>query len=141
MNNAELANGYPGIGRLHYFLGQVGMIAAAVFVVTVFGAGSPVMNVMSLVLMVAGLVLDVMRLRNIGVSEWLVFLRYLPYGGTLLWIGLTSAQTGWNETRRLDSAGKSILFTELLLVALMLFLIFRSGALVPMYFLSLPFSL
>jgi hypothetical protein len=35
---------------------------------------------------------------------------------------------------RLDSAGKSILMVELALLALMLFLIFRTGMSVPMWF-------
>ena len=127
MADEVLENEYPGIGRLHYFLAQVGMIAAVIFVVTVFGPESGVMKIMALVLMVASVIFDVMRLRNIGVSQWFAFLRYLPFGETLLGFGLLCAQTGWIETRRLDSAGKSILFTELILLALMLFLFFQSG--------------
>jgi hypothetical protein len=103
------------------------MIAAVVFVVTVFGPRSPVMSVTTVLIMVAGLVLDVMRLRNIGVSQWFVFLRYLPFGRTALILALLCAQTGWAETRRLDRAGKSILFAEIVLVALMLFLMLRTG--------------
>ena len=118
---------YPGIGRLHYFLAHIGMIAAVVFVVTVFGPESRVMSITGLVLMVASFVLDVMRLKNIGLSQWFAFLRYVPFGSTLLGFGLLCAQTGWIETRRLDSAGKSILFAELVLLALILFLFFRTG--------------
>jgi uncharacterized membrane protein YhaH (DUF805 family) len=118
---------YPGIGRLHYFLAHLAMIAAVVFVVTVFGPDSPVMNIITVVVMVAGLVLDVMRLRNIGASQWFVFLRYVPFGSTVLAMALLCAQTGWAETRRLDSAGRSILLVEILWIALMLFLIFRKG--------------
>ena len=118
---------YPGIGRLNYFLSQVAMIALVVFVVTVFGPESRVLSVTALVVMVASVVVDVLRLRNMGVSQWLVFLRFLPFGKTLMWIALTSAQTGWNETRTLDSAGKSILFVEVLLFLMMIFLAMRSG--------------
>jgi hypothetical protein len=118
---------YPGIGRLHYFLGHLGMIAAVVFVVTVFGPRSPVMSVTTVLIMVAGLVLDVLRLRNIGVSQWFVFVRYLPFGSTALILALLCAQTGWAGTRRLDSAGKSILLAEIILIALMLFLMLRTG--------------
>lgn len=125
MNETELEREYPGIGRLHYFLCHVGMIAAVVFVVTVFGPESRVMSITGLVLMVASFALDVMRLRNIGISQWFAFLRYAPFGKTLLGIGLTCAQTGWIETSRLDSAGKSILVVELLLVALVIFMAFR----------------
>jgi hypothetical protein len=118
---------YPGIGRLHYFLAHIGMIAAVVFVVTVFGPESRVMRITGLVLMVASFVLDVMRLKNIGLSQWFAFLRYVPFGKTLLVFGLLCAQTGWIETRRLDSAGKSILLAELVLLALILYLFFRTG--------------
>lgn len=118
---------YPGIGRLHYFLAHVGMIAVVVIVVTVFGPESRVMSITGLVVMIASFVLDVLRLKNIGLSQWFAFLRYVPFGDTLLGCGLLCAQTGWIETRRLDSAGKSILITELLLLALILFLFFRTG--------------
>jgi len=127
MADEVLENEYPGIGRLHYFLAQVGMIAAVIFVVTVFGPESGVMKIMALVLMVASVIFDVMRLRNIGVSQWFSFLRYVPFGKSILWIGLTSAQTGWIETRRLDRAGKSILIAQLVLFALILFMAFRMG--------------
>ena len=127
MNDSGFEHEYPGIGRLHYFLAQIGMVAAVMFVITVFGPDSRVMSITGLVLMVASFVLDVMRLQNIGVSQWFAFLRYVPFGNTLLGFGLLCAQTGWIETRRLDSAGKSILFTELVLLALILLLVFRSG--------------
>jgi len=127
MNDSGLEHEYQGIGRLHYFLAQIGMVAAVMFVITVFGPDSRVMSITGLVLMVASFVLDVMRLQNIGVSQWFAFLRYVPFGNTLLGFGLLCAQTGWIETRRLDSAGKSILFTELVLLALILLLVFRSG--------------
>jgi hypothetical protein len=118
---------YPGIGRLHYFLAQVVMIAAVIFVVTAFGPDSQAMRFTSLGVMIASMIVDTLRLRNIGVSQWLVFVRYLPFGGMLLSMALTSAQTGWNETRKLDSAGKSILTVELILFAMMMFLAIRSG--------------
>src|SRR5215211_7535485 len=107
---SESGHEYPGIGRLHYFLAHIVMIAAVVLVVTVFGPEGRAMRITGLVLMVASFVLDVMRLKNIGLSQWFAFLRYVPFGKTLLGFGLLCAQTGWIETRRLDSAGKSILF-------------------------------
>jgi uncharacterized membrane protein YhaH (DUF805 family) len=134
MNEAQLEHEYPGVGRLHYFLGNVGMIAAVVFVLVAFGPESTAMSVMTLVVMVASLILDVMRLRNIGVSQWFVFLRYLPFGNMLLGFGLQNAQTGWVETRRLDSAGKSILIAQLILLALILFVHFRTGISVMIWY-------
>ena len=133
MSEFDLDNNYPGIDRLQYFLGKAGMVATVVFVVTVFGPESPVMKVVSLVLMVAGVVLDVMRLRNIGVSQWFVFLRFLPFGGLILDLGLISAQTGWAEERQLDRAGKTILIFCLALFAMMLFMWFRVGMAAPFY--------
>ncbi len=127
MSESGHGHAYPGIGRLHYFLAHIGMIAAVVFVVTVFGPESRVTTIIGLVLMVASFVLDVMRLKNIGLSQWFAFLRYVPFGRTLLGFGLLCAQTGWIETRRLDSAGKSILVAELVLLALILFMFFRTG--------------
>lgn len=118
---------YPGIGRLHYFLAYVGMVAVTVLLVTMFGPGSTVMRIATLAMMVAGVILDVMRLRNIGVSQWFSFIRYLPFGGLVLLFGLTCAQTGWAETRRLDAAGKSILIVELMLLAVALFVMFQIG--------------
>ena len=127
MSDSNFEHEYPGIGRMHYFLSQVGMIAAIIFVVTVFGPESVVLRVAALILMGVSVVVDVLRLRNIGVSQWLVFLRFLPFGKTLMWIGLTSAQTGWNETRQLDSVGKSILFVEVALFLLIIFMAMRAG--------------
>ena len=123
-----------GINRLQYFLGKVGMIAAAIFVVTVFGPDSPMMRVMGLLLMVASVVLDVMRLRNIGLSQWFAFIRFLPFGNLILDIGLQSAQPGWAETKELDSAGKQILVFELVLLAMVLFMAFRMQMFTPFFF-------
>ena len=133
MDEFGLDDNYPGIDRLQYFLGKAGMIAAVVFTVTVFGPESPVMKVVSLVVMVAGVVLDVMRLRNIGVSQWLIFLRFLPFGGLILDLGLVTAQTGWATERQLDRAGKTVLIFCLVLLAMMLFVWFRAGMAVPWY--------
>jgi uncharacterized membrane protein YhaH (DUF805 family) len=133
MDEFGLDDNYPGIDRLQYFLGKAGMIAAVVFTVTVFGPESPVMKVVSLAVMVGGVVLDVMRLRNIGVSQWLVFLRFLPFGGLILDFGLVTAQTGWAKERQLDRAGKTILIFCLVLLAMMLFMWFRVGMAAPWY--------
>src|SRR4029450_10430361 len=133
MDECGLDDSFPGIDRLQYFLGRAGIIAAVVFTVTVFGPESPVMKVVSLVVMVGGVVLGVLRLRNIGVSQWLVFLRFLPFGGLILDLGLVTAQTGWAKERQLDRAGKTILIFCLILLAMMLFMWFRFRMAVPFY--------
>lgn len=102
MEDDTLGSGYPGVNRLYYFLGRVVLILIVVFSVMFFGPESVAFTVVSIAAMVAGIWLDVMRLRNIGVSRWFVFLRYLPFVSLLFWIGTQSAQPGWAETRRLD---------------------------------------
>lgn len=118
---------HPGVGRLNYFLGRVLFFAAMMFAALQFGPESRVFGLISLGVMIAGLVLDVMRLRNIGASQWLVFLRFIPYVGLLLSIGLQSAQGGWAETKRLDKAGWSIVGVHAILVVLTIFLLLRTN--------------
>ena len=135
MSDAEAIYKYPGIDRQQYFLGKIGMIVAAIFVVLVFGPASPVMRVLGLVLLVGTVVLDVLRLQNMGVSQWFAFIRFLPFGNLVLDIGLQSAQTGWAETRQLDGTGKRILVFNLVLLGIMMFLAWRARIFeVPMYF-------
>lgn len=134
MSDTESVCKYPGIDRRQYFLSKLGMIAAAVFVVIVFGPGSPAIRVLGLLLLIATVVLDVLRLQNMGVSQWFAFIRFLPFGNIILDIGLQSAQTGWAETRRLDDTGKRILVFNLVFLAIMLFLAWRGSMALPMYF-------
>jgi hypothetical protein len=123
MSETEHVN--PGVDRWQYFMTKIGMILAVIVVIKVFGPYSPVMKLLGLLLMFGSVVLDVMRLRNIGVSQWYAFVRFLPFGNTVLDICLQSAQTGWAETRKLDETGKRILFTELAFLALIVFLAWR----------------
>src|SRR5215472_6243391 len=104
---------YPGVDRWQYFMTKIGMILAVIVVVRVFGPYSPVMKILGLLLMVGSVLLDVMRLKNIGVSQWYAFIRFLPFGNTILDICLQSAQPGWSETRCLDDTGRRIFITEL----------------------------
>lgn len=115
---------YPGIGRFYFFLAKVGMIASIVVSAIYFGPESSVTKVAGLIVMIAGFVLDVMLLRNIGVSQWFAMFRFIPYAGTLLEIGLQSAQTGWIESRRLDRAGILIVAADLALIAFVIYMIF-----------------
>ena len=128
MCDETLESGYPGIGRLYYFLGRVMLIIVTVFSVVYFGPESRVFQVVTLVTMIAGAVLDVMRLKNIGVTTWLLFIKYLPYGALGLSIYLQSAQAGWNETKRFDRPGLAILGTHAAIIALIIYLINRNQA-------------
>jgi hypothetical protein len=126
MSDETLESGYPGVGRLYYFLGRVMLIVVTIFSAVYFGPGSNVFKVVTLATMIAGAVLDVMRLKNIGVTTWLLFIKYLPYGALALSIGLQTAQTGWVETKRLDRAGWAILGTHAAIIGLIIYLIRRS---------------
>lgn len=108
MSDETLDHVYPGVARLNYFLSNVAIIAVMVGALFVVGPESPVFRLLSLGAMIAGVVLDVMRLRNIGVSQWFALLKFVPLVSTLLSVGLQSAPTGWIETRRLDRAGWTI---------------------------------
>ncbi|HMQ03979.1 MAG TPA: hypothetical protein PKD26_08685 [Pyrinomonadaceae bacterium] len=119
-------NIYPGVGRLGYFLTRVMLVIATTFAVVYFGPESSAFRAIALMATVAGLVLDVMRLRNIGVSRWFVFLRFIPWVGVLFSVMLQSAQGGWTESRRLDRAGLAIIGVHLAILALVLYLVFRS---------------
>ena len=44
MSDADSIYKYPGIDRQQYFLGKIGMIAVAIFVVIVFGPSSPLIR-------------------------------------------------------------------------------------------------
>lgn len=125
MNEPVVDDFYPGVDRWQYFMAKVGMILAVIVVVQIFGPHSSVMKILGLLLMFGSILLDVNRLKNIGVSQWYAFIRFLPFGNTILDICLQSAQPGWAETRSLDDTGKRILITELVFLAFMLFLTWR----------------
>jgi hypothetical protein len=138
MSDETLESGYPGVGRLYYFLGRVMLVIVTIFSAVYFGPGSRVFQVVTIATMIAGAILDVERLKNMGVTRWLLFVKYLPYGALALSVGLQTAQTGWIETKRLDRAGWAILGTHAAIIALIVYLINRSQGAVslPAY---LPF--
>jgi uncharacterized membrane protein YhaH (DUF805 family) len=129
----ESIGGYPGIDRRQYFFGKVAMIVVAIVAVMLFGPGHPLVGILGLLLLVGSIVLDVQRLRNIGLSQWFAFIRFLPFGNLILDLGLASAQTGWAQTRELDDRGKRIMVINLIFLAILIFLNWNSGVLVPTY--------
>ena len=134
MSESGVDHIYPGVDRWQYFISKVGMIFALILVARVFGPHSPAMRILGLLLMFGSIALDVLRLKNIGVSQWYAFIRFLPFGNTILDICLQSAQTGWAETRTLDSTGRRIFISELAFIAMILILAWRTGM-----FASIPF--
>jgi uncharacterized membrane protein YhaH (DUF805 family) len=127
MADNELESTCPGIDRLYYFLARIAMAVVITFAIMYFGFESGVIAYLSLAISIASTILDVMRLRNIGVSQWFVFLRFVPYVGLLLSIGLQSAQTGWVDTKRLDRAGWAILATHAAIIAVMVYLLSKAN--------------
>ena len=132
MSDSELDGNLPGVGRLHFFLGKVGLIVASIVAVVYFGPESTVTRIVGLAAVIASFILDTMRIRNIGVSQWFVFLRYIPYVNLLYWIGLQSAQAGWGESRQLDRTGMTLAVFQLALLAILVFMIMRSGYMMPL---------
>lgn len=127
MNDGELIDSnHPGIGRLYYFLARIMMVLVMIFAITFLGPESGLIKPLGLGITVAAVVIDVMRLRNIGVSQWFVFLRFIPYVGLLLSIGLQTAQTG-ADTKRLDRAGWAILATHAAIIGLMIYLLSKTN--------------
>ena len=118
----------PGIDRLNYFLSLIAIGFAATASVVLFGPGSSITKVIGLILTVLGFILDVMRLRNIGVSQWFAMLRLLPFVNLLLSIGLLSAQAGWAQTQRLDRSGRTIASFLVLMYVTMFLLFSLAGA-------------
>ena len=118
----------PGIDRLNYFLSLIAIGFAATASVVLFGPGSSITKVIGLILTVIGFILDVMRLRNIGVSQWFAMLRLLPFVNLLLSIGLLSAQAGWAQTQRLDRSGRTIASFLVLMYVTMFLLFSLAGA-------------
>ncbi len=137
MAGENFENRYPGVDRLSYFALRLMMMLTGIFAVMYFGPESAVMRYLSLVFMVAGVVLDVMRLRNIGASQWLMFLRFVPYAGILLSAFLQSAQGGWIDTKKFDRAGWWIIGIHAAIVAFIFYLFFKSRVM-ETYWILLP---
>lgn len=123
----ELDTAFPGVDRLCYFLGRIAMLLAMIFAIAFLGPESSLIGPLGLVISVTAVILDVMRLRNMRVSQWFVFLRCVPYFGFLLAVVLQTAQGGWAETKRLDRAGLAILAAHAAIVGLILYFLYRTG--------------
>jgi uncharacterized membrane protein YhaH (DUF805 family) len=134
MSESRLNEKGPRVDRLNYFLGTVGLGAAMAAAVTLLGPESSLVWVIGLVISFAGFVLEVLRLRNIGVSQWFAMLRFLPYLNVLYLIFLQSAQNGWADTRRLDGKGRRLFIFQLALLVLVIFMVWKLRAEIP-YFL------
>lgn len=118
---------YPGIGRLAYFLLQMGVTVvtyALLFIGIRFSAGSGVEGI-ALVGMVAiilggiiGLYLGVKRVQNLGMSGWAILWSFVPIMS--IWIGwrMYACPPGYEYHRALDTAGKILTWTMVGLIIL-----------------------
>lgn len=113
--NAEVAAApaprvYGGIARLPYWLGSLAM--AVIYAFALMGAqGAPALALLGFLVVIAGtFVLMVQRLRNIGMNPWMCLLALIPIANLFVGIPCAAYPTGWSDTRKLDTAGKVIIW-------------------------------
>lgn len=102
------AKQYRGIGRLAYFFGMVG---ASVFsaVCNIAAESQPAVALLAwLALNGLAFVLVVNRLRNIGMSGWWSLLILIPLANIYIGIKCLVCPEGYEDTKTLDTAGKTI---------------------------------
>ena len=104
---------YPGIGRLGYFLGSLGINVLSALVTT---AGIPLVGpLLAIALMFS---LTISRLHNIGMSGAWSLLLLVPVANLLLSVRCLIGPAGYAQTKKLDTAGKVILAIILSLLGL-----------------------
>ena len=107
---------YPGIGRLAYFGWQflLSIITYAILFVVIFGAaaaessGGMVGGFFLIMILgsIAGFVIAVKRVQNLGMSGWAVLWALVPFMN--IWIGwrMFACPAGYHHHEQLDQAGK-----------------------------------
>lgn len=115
-NEVEVAQ-YPGINRLTFFLGSLGIVILMVIgVAATLGFGSvedeDAIGPVFVIVMVAGfvgiIVLAVLRVRNVGKSGWWYLTILIPIYNIWTQIVVAAAPTGYEDTGEFDTAGKVI---------------------------------
>ncbi len=96
-------NNYGGIGRLYYFLGNIGLWLLCTFL-ELFDLS--IINI--LVGGVLTFVLVVQRLRNIGMSGWWSLLILVPIANLFITVPCLVYPEGYHHTKKLDTAGRVI---------------------------------
>ncbi len=128
MTVREFSSSVPEVDRMVYFGSRIALMFIGVAAFFWFGPESSVFSIIGLVLTILGVVLDVLRLQNIGASQWLMFLRFVPYAGLLLSIFLQSAQKDWTETRSFDRTGWIIIGIHAAFAAFIIYLLIKNPA-------------
>lgn len=108
--------GYPGIGRLAYFLWHIGLgviVYGVLFLVAAAKGGTASLDgyvggslLVSSILGVGSLYLGLKRVRNLGMSGWAILWTFVPI--ISLWISwrMFACPAGYDDHRQLDLAGK-----------------------------------
>jgi uncharacterized membrane protein YhaH (DUF805 family) len=110
--------GYPGFGRLEYFLWHIGLGAVSYVLLVLVGTNmggsahfdeavwGPMILTIVLGTGVGSLYLGVQRVRNLGMSGWAILWHFVPF--VILWISwrMFACPPGYDDHRQLDFAGK-----------------------------------
>ena len=99
--------GYGGIGRLGYFLGMLGLLFFQGFI-NVLSAESPGFGILGIATLVGFFVLVVKRLRNIGRSSSSAVFIIIPIANLFVLVPCLLCPEGYEDTKKLDIAGKII---------------------------------
>ena len=109
---------YPGIGRLAYFLASAGfaIVFYAILFVVIFaafstesGAGMAIgMLLVILLFVAASLFIGVKRITNLGMSGWAVLWSFVPFMNVWIHWRMMACPAGYEDHRKLDTAGKVI---------------------------------
>ena len=117
-------NKYGGIRRTGYFLGILGIsVFNTVAYATAVAANEPIMaNIGMIITLVPSFFLVVSRLHNIGRSGWWSLLILIPIANLFVGIPCAIFPEGYQDTKKLDTAGKIIagIFIGLAVVAFVL---------------------
>jgi hypothetical protein len=121
MHETSLANSYAGIDRLQYFFISLGIGIVSVFTNVITGdPNGTLATVVAVIAMFAMLVTNILRLSNIGMSQWWSLLMFVPLANVWLGFRCQTAQAGWVKTRRLDRTGVKIAVVYITLVILLI---------------------
>ncbi|MGB6219879.1 GYF domain-containing protein [Haloferula sp.] len=107
---------YPGIGRLAYFLWQMGISVIAyglLFAVILGSSGSGgsegIAGLFILVVMIVGVAavfLGVKRVQNLGMSGWAILWSLVPIISVWISWRMFACPAGYHDHKQLDTAGK-----------------------------------
>ena len=133
MSESWIEERRPGVGRLDYFFGKVGLGVAMVFAASNLDPEGWPLKLIGMVLSYASFALEVGRLQRIGLSRWWAVLRFVPYVNLLYLIFLQSAPARWAASRRMDRAGKTLLVFQLALLVVIMVMLMKMRVAVPYF--------